>query len=55
MAFYQADPATLTHWFQSIDRDGSGQLNVSEIQRALHKGGLTFSLKMIQSIVGIFS
>ncbi len=38
------DQQQLTLWFQSIDTDRSGQLDVQELQRALAMGNLKFGL-----------
>ncbi|GAB4817232.1 hypothetical protein N2152v2_004278 [Parachlorella kessleri] len=44
-------PAQVLAWFRQIDRDGSGTLDVFELQRALALGQLNFSLKTVQALM----
>ena len=41
----------MVQWFRQIDRDGSGTLDVFELQRALALGQLNFSLKTVQALM----
>lgn len=40
---YQAPPE-LTSWFRAVDRDGSGRIDVNELNAALSSAGFRFSL-----------
>lgn len=51
--FYNATPEMLMAWFNQIDTDHGGTLNVGELQRALQLAGLSFSGKMINSLVNM--
>lgn len=41
----------LMQWFDAIDKDRSGHLDVHELQAALALGSLNFSLKTTQAII----
>ncbi|KAK9816963.1 hypothetical protein WJX72_007559 [[Myrmecia] bisecta] len=46
----QADPQLL-QWFNAIDTDRRGTLDVKELQKALALGHLNFSLKMVANLI----
>mmetsp|Transcript_6166 Transcript_6166/g.12279 ORF Transcript_6166/g.12279 Transcript_6166/m.12279 type:complete len:177 (+) Transcript_6166:53-583(+) len=52
--FYSADNHALQQWFAMVDSDRSGQVNASELQRALIQGGLNFSLKLVSSMIRMY-
>ena len=52
-AFYSANNSALKQWFQSVDADSSGAISVAELQRALQKGGLNFSAKLVASLMRV--
>ena len=52
-AFYAANTSALRQWFQSVDADSSGAISVAELQKALHKGGLNFSAKLVASLMRV--
>ena len=51
--FYNATPDMLMAWFQQIDTDRGGTLNVGELQRALALAGLNFSGKFVNSLINM--
>ena len=51
--FYDAQPDQLLAWFQQIDTDRGGTLNVGEVQRALALAGLSFSGKFVNSLINL--
>uniref|UniRef100_A0A7S3ERS8 EF-hand domain-containing protein n=1 Tax=Haptolina ericina TaxID=156174 RepID=A0A7S3ERS8_9EUKA len=50
-SFYSAGQSALQQWFAMVDTDRSGQISATELQQALSQGGLTYSLKMVASII----
>ena len=52
-AFWSANTSALCQWFEAVDTDGSGRISVVELQRALEKGGLKYSLKLVSSLVRV--
>ena len=52
-AFYDASPEMLMGWFNQIDTDRGGTLNVGELQRALQLAGLNFSGKFVNSLINM--
>lgn len=53
----RAVPATtqkLHQWFKAIDRDGNGELDVWELQRALALGNLHFSLQIVAHLIRLY-
>jgi len=53
-SFYSADNFALQQWFNVVDADRSGQVNTTELQRALAQGGLNFSLKLVSSMIRMY-
>ena len=53
MTFYDAQPQQLAAWFQQIDTDHGGTLNVGEVQRALALAGLNYSGKFVNSLINM--
>ena len=51
--FYAATPEMLMGWFNQIDTDRGGTLNVGELQRALQLAGLNFSGKFVNSLINM--
>lgn len=49
-----ATPAHLKQWFKAIDRDGNGQLDVFELQRALALGNLHFSMQIVAHLIRLY-
>lgn len=47
----QESKAMLQQWFQSVDTDRSGQISVTELQRALALGNLNFSLATVAHMI----
>lgn len=41
----------LHQWFYAIDKSRDGKLDVKELQQALAKGGLNFSLKTVAKMI----
>ena len=39
-------------WFDFIDNDSNGRVSAPELQRALSKGGLHFSLQTVARMIG---
>ena len=52
-AFWSANTSALKQWFQAVDTDDSKEISVVELQRALEKGGLKFSLKLVSSLIRV--
>ena len=48
----QNDPAYA--WFQAVDTDRSGRINVHELSRALSQGGYQFSLGTTEKMIRMF-
>ena len=48
----QNDPAL--QWFQSVDVDRSGRINVQELSRALSQGGYEFSMATTEKMIRMF-
>eukprot|EP00850_Spirogloea_muscicola_P019849 SM000200S05839 [mRNA] locus=s200:203922:206262:- [translate_table: standard] len=50
------DPANahLRQWFQSVDSDNSGAINVQELQRALAAGNLTFPMPVVNQMIRMY-
>jgi Ca2+-binding EF-hand superfamily protein len=42
----------IVQWFQFIDTDNNGRVDAQELQRALSKGGLHFSLQTVARMIG---
>ena len=53
-SFYSADNLALQQWFGQVDSDRSGQVNSTELQRALAQGGLNFSTKLVSSMIRMY-
>lgn len=48
------DPSSLRKWFDAVDVDKSGEVSVSELQRALKAGGLDFSANACALLIRIY-
>eukprot|EP00695_Tsukubamonas_globosa_P000827 TRINITY_DN174_c0_g1_i1.p1 TRINITY_DN174_c0_g1~~TRINITY_DN174_c0_g1_i1.p1 ORF type:complete len:142 (-),score=34.68 TRINITY_DN174_c0_g1_i1:156-581(-) len=46
--------ARLQSWFQAVDTDRSGSVSAKELQVALAKGGLNYSLPTIRALIAMF-
>lgn len=46
--------STLQQWFQAVDADGNGQISAAELQAALKKGNLNFSLATAARMIRAF-
>ena len=53
-AFFGANQSALQAWFQQVDKDRTGRIDVAELQAALQQGGLNYSRKMVVSFVRMF-
>ncbi|XP_024520413.1 sorcin [Selaginella moellendorffii] len=49
-----ADTEALRVWFQSVDVDQSGSINVTELQEALAAGNLRFSQSMVAQMIRMY-
>ena len=52
-AFFSANTSALEAWFNNVDADRSGAISVAELQKALQKGGLKFSAKLVASLMRV--
>ena len=43
-----------SQWFESIDTNNNGQLDVRELQKALSMGNMTFSLATVSQIMRVY-
>ena len=50
-AFFNAHHSALQQWFTNVDKDRTGRVSPTELQSALGMGGLSFSLKLVSSLV----
>ncbi|CAD7704398.1 unnamed protein product [Ostreobium quekettii] len=46
--------SSLRNWFQAVDVDGNGQITAEELQAALKKGNLNFSLATVARMIRAF-
>jgi len=44
----------LEAWFAAVDKDGSGAINVAELQQCLAQSGLNFSMKLVSSLIRMY-
>lgn len=52
-AFFDASNSALTQWFNAVDLQRSGRISVPELQTALSKGGLNYSMRMVASLMRV--
>eukprot|EP00892_Ulva_mutabilis_P010356 jgi/Ulvmu1/7693/UM038_0125.1 len=44
----------IAQWFRIVDEDGSGNIDATELQRALGMGNLHFSLQVVASMIRMY-
>lgn len=50
----QRDMANIMEWFRAVDNDGDGQITAQELQAALRRGNLNFSLATAARMIRVF-